>query len=43
MWGEHVARMLVGDADPWLEQFAPGRFTAGAGLASGFGAARILG
>ncbi|MER7008450.1 FAD-dependent oxidoreductase [Dactylosporangium sp. NPDC000555] len=43
VWGEHVARLLIGDADERLGQFSPGRFTAGAGLAGGFGTARILG
>ncbi|MDQ8045973.1 MAG: FAD-binding oxidoreductase [Patulibacter sp.] len=42
--GDHVARLLLGDPDPRLHQFHPDRFAAGhAGLASGFGAARILG
>jgi glycine/D-amino acid oxidase-like deaminating enzyme len=43
VWGDHVARLLLEDADPRLRQFAPGRFTAGAGLSSGYGTARILG
>jgi glycine/D-amino acid oxidase-like deaminating enzyme len=41
--GEHVARMIVGDADPRLAQFSPLRFTTGSFLSSGFGDARILG
>lgn len=43
VWGDHVARLLLGDADPGLAQFTPGRFAAGATLAGGYGAARILG
>ncbi|MEV6930846.1 FAD-dependent oxidoreductase [Dactylosporangium sp. NPDC051485] len=43
VWGDHVARLLLDDADARLGQFSPGRFAAGTGLASGFGAARILG
>ncbi|GAB3829879.1 NAD(P)/FAD-dependent oxidoreductase [Dactylosporangium cerinum] len=43
VWGDHVARLLIADADPGLAQFAPGRFAAGSVLASGYGAARILG
>ncbi|GLL02177.1 NAD(P)/FAD-dependent oxidoreductase [Dactylosporangium matsuzakiense] len=43
VWGEHVARLLLGEPDPRLDQFSPGRFAAGARLASGYGAARILG
>lgn len=43
MLGEHVARLLLGDADPRLAQFSPARFAEGAELSSGFGAARILG
>lgn len=42
--GDHVARLLLGDPDPRLQPFHPDRFAAGlSGLASGFGAARILG
>jgi glycine/D-amino acid oxidase-like deaminating enzyme len=41
--GEHVARLLVGDADDRLAQFSPARFTTGSFLSSGFGDARILG
>lgn len=41
--GNHVARMLIGEADPRLSQFSPDRFTCGERLGSGFGAARILG
>ncbi|MFI5915113.1 hypothetical protein [Dactylosporangium sp. NPDC051541] len=43
VWGDHVARLLLDVPDPRLAQFSPARFTAGAGLAAGFGAARILG
>ncbi|MFD0575867.1 NAD(P)/FAD-dependent oxidoreductase [Dactylosporangium darangshiense] len=43
VWGDHVARLLLGDPDERLGQFSPGRFAAGAGLPGGFGAARILG
>ncbi|MEU1881679.1 FAD-dependent oxidoreductase [Streptosporangium sp. NPDC020072] len=42
-WGEHVARLVLGEADPRLAAFAPSRFASGTGLAAGFGAARILG
>ncbi|WP_405149682.1 FAD-binding oxidoreductase [Sphaerisporangium sp. NBC_01403] len=43
-WGDHVARLLLDEpADPRLAAFAPQRFAAGAELAAGFGAARILG
>jgi sarcosine oxidase, subunit beta len=41
--GDHVARLLLDEPDPRLAQFSPDRFSAGAGLSSGFGAARILG
>jgi len=41
--GDHVARLLLDEADERLAQFGPDRFAAGPGLASGFGAARILG
>jgi glycine/D-amino acid oxidase-like deaminating enzyme len=41
--GSHVADMLTGSADPRLAQFSPARFAAGAGLAAGYGGARILG
>lgn len=43
VWGDHVARLLIDDADARLSQFSPDRFAAGTGLTSGFGAARILG
>lgn len=43
-WGEHVARLLLDDEpDPRLASFGPARFQDGAGLAAGFGPARILG
>ncbi|MBB4919632.1 NAD(P)/FAD-dependent oxidoreductase [Streptosporangium saharense] len=42
-WGEHVARLVLGEADPRLAAFAPSRFEGGGELAAGFGAARILG
>ncbi|WP_405085832.1 NAD(P)/FAD-dependent oxidoreductase [Microbispora sp. NBC_01389] len=42
-WGDHVARLLLGDPDPRLAAFGPGRFATGAKLAAGFGTARILG
>jgi glycine/D-amino acid oxidase-like deaminating enzyme len=43
--GDHVARLLLGDADPRLQPFHPDRFGGHdeGRLASGFGTARILG
>jgi glycine/D-amino acid oxidase-like deaminating enzyme len=43
VWGEHVARLLIDEADPRLGQFTPDRFAGGTDLSGGFGAARILG
>ncbi len=41
--GRYVADLVLGDPDPGLEPFTPHRFATGAGLASGWGDARILG
>lgn len=42
--GRHVADLVAGaPTDPGLAQFHPRRFEAGAGLAAGYGGARILG
>jgi sarcosine oxidase subunit beta len=41
--GDHVARLLIGEADPRLDQFSPDRFATGLALSGGFGTARILG
>jgi len=41
--GDHVARLLLDEPDDRIAQFSPDRFALGSALASGFGAARILG
>ncbi len=41
--GRYVADLVLGSPDPALEPFGPQRFTAGDGLAAGWGDARILG
>lgn len=41
--GLEVARMVLGEPDPALAEFAPTRFTRGSGLDAGWGEARILG
>lgn len=41
--GRHVAAMVLGDAEPGLVVFHPGRFATGPGLAAGYRGARILG
>ena len=42
--GRHVADLVMETSpDPGLEQFRPDRFDSGAGLAAGYGEARILG
>jgi sarcosine oxidase, subunit beta len=41
--GGYVASMVLGDADPGLDQFHPDRFGHNERLASGYGSARIIG
>jgi sarcosine oxidase, subunit beta len=41
--GRHVAGLVLGEEEPGLAAFHPDRFLTGAGLAAGYGEARILG
>jgi sarcosine oxidase subunit beta len=41
--GRHVAKLVLGDPDPRIEQFHPRRFVAGELLAAGYRDSRILG